>query len=318
MKKIKSIHFKFLRAGEHYEYLMLFKNRLDATPVVKAIVVAWYGDFVVLLDKEGALILAMKKSDYTVRIADADLRVDRCIVGMQSVIGAAMHHFDPAVVEAAKSLYNRFHSFGSLTRKNYEEETGIVSLLIVDLKSSEYAPKVTLVGLTAWVAELDDAERAFELLMAQRGDEYDSKPQGSMSNVRHEIGEIYYRMTDRISAAALMSEQPAEIEAFISRLNVDIDYVNEHNYHHAKKHLSDPGACVIETIETQQYAGGKAITPLPKAFYCEEGKQAVEIVFAKDYSVTYKNNTEVGMAEITLHGKGGYRGQKTTTFNIAR
>jgi hypothetical protein len=74
---------------------------------------------------------------------------------------------------------------------------------------------------------------------------------------------------------------------------------------------------VVETIDTQKYTE-KAVTPIPRGYYREEGKPTVELVFAKDFSVTYKNNKEVGTAELTLHGKGAYKGQKTVTFNIAR
>jgi hypothetical protein len=52
--------------------------------------------------------------------------------------------------------------------------------------------------------------------------------------------------------------------------------------------------------------------------YCEEGKPTVKLWLGKDFSVTYKNNVKVGMAELTIHGKGDYKGQKSVTFNIAR
>jgi hypothetical protein len=43
----------------------------------------------------------MKKSDYTVQIADADHRVDRCLMGMNTAIIAALHHFDHELVVPA-------------------------------------------------------------------------------------------------------------------------------------------------------------------------------------------------------------------------
>lgn len=36
----------------------------------------------------------------------------------------------------------------------------------------------------------------------------------------------------------------------------------------------------------------------------------------RDYTVTYKNNTEIGKATITLEGKGNYRGKRTLKFSI--
>jgi hypothetical protein len=51
--------------------------------------------------------------------------------------------------------------------------------------------------------------------------------------------------------------------------------------------------------------------------YREEGNPAAELALGKDFSVTYKNNTNVGMAEVTIHGKGTYKGHKTIPFNIS-
>jgi hypothetical protein len=106
-------------------------------------------------------------------------------------------------------------------------------------------------------------------------------------------------------------------DEFINKLNVQVAYFNEHNHRAARKDLGEGEHTVIEPIATQQYTE-KAVTPLPKAYYREEGKPTVELVFAKDFSLTYKNNINVGTAEVTLHGKGAYKGQKTVTFNIAR
>ncbi|MDR1455786.1 MAG: hypothetical protein LBJ01_09055, partial [Tannerella sp.] len=58
--------------------------------------------------------------------------------------------------------------------------------------------------------------------------------------------------------------------------------------------------------------------PLTKVYFREEGHPTLELVFAKDYYVTYRNNIEVGTATMTIHGKVAYRGQVTVKFNIAR
>ncbi|MDR3132535.1 MAG: hypothetical protein LBU42_00730 [Prevotellaceae bacterium] len=75
--------------------------------------------------------------------------------------------------------------------------------------------------------------------------------------------------------------------------------------------------CVIEPIDVQQYTE-RAITPVPKVHYRKEGQPTAVLSLGKDFEVTYKNNTNVGMAEVTVHGKGDYKGKKMTTFMIAR
>jgi hypothetical protein len=318
MNKIKTFYFGHLRNEAHYEYHFQFKGLLDDVPAVKSVVEQDYPPYNAALTVEGSLLDAMRKSDYTEEIAEADHRVDRCITGMNAAIATGMHHFNPEVVKAAKSLYNRFNAFGNIRKKSYEEESAAVIVLLNDLGSAEYVAKVALVGLTPWVAELAAAEEEFDRLFVLRAKEGASKPQGRMSGARRDTELTYHPIVGRVNAYVYMAsgQVPPEFLTFINNVNEVIDYFHE-RYHHVKKDISVAGHCVIESIGTQQYTG-KEIIPIPTAFYREEGKPTVELVFAKDFSVTYKNNTEVGMAEVTIHGKGGYKGQKTVTFNIAR
>lgn len=67
---------------------------------------------------------------------------------------------------------------------------------------------------------------------------------------------------------------------------------------------------VIKSIPDQVYTG-KAVKPKVTVEY--KGKKLNE---GKDYSITYKNNKNVGKATVTVTGKGGYTGSNTATFNI--
>jgi hypothetical protein len=317
MEKIKTIYYYYLPAEEHFNYMNQFKGLIDDTPDVKTLVSKLYEAFVPALDLEGALINAMKKSDYTAQIAAADGRVDRCLTGMNATIAGAQHSPDPDIVIAAQSLYNRFQAFGSIRRKNYEAETTDVNLLLADLRSPEYTLKVNLVGLPPWVTELTAAEAEFEKLYTQRRDETSKKPQGRLLHARRDTDGHYHLMTEKLNAYAVsLPVVPDPMAVFMAKLNVVVDYFNE-RFHPVKKDISVGDHCVVEPIDVQKYTG-KAIIPIPKVLYREEGKPTVELVFAKDFSVTYKNNVNVGMAELTIHGKGAYKGQITVTFNIAR
>jgi hypothetical protein len=114
-----------------------------------------------------------------------------------------------------------------------------------------------------------------------------------------------------IDLSNLLRDWNAVIERFRDIL------AQETGRRHPVKDLGAGDHCVIEPIDTQKYTE-KAVIPIPKAYWREDGKPTVELVFAKDFSVTYKNNVNVGTAEVTLHGTGDYKGQKTVTFNIAR
>jgi hypothetical protein len=316
MKKIVTALLHYFRNEAHYEFMVVFSDLIHSFPPAMMVVLKLMQAFLDLFMLEDRLVNLMHKSDYTKKIAEEDHRVDRAITGMRSLIAAALHHFDPAVVDAAQSLYNRFAAFGNMAQKTYEEETADVHLLIRDLQSADYADKVTVVGLAPWLTELRAAETAFETLLAQRNTETAEKPQERLKDVRREIDKVYHQMTDRINAAATMDNADTYTQ-FINELNAKITYFNDHRHHHALKDISVSDHCVIEPIDTQKYTE-KAIIPIPKAHWREKDKPTVELVFAKDFSVTYKNNVEVGTADVILHGKGAYKGQKTATFNIAR
>jgi hypothetical protein len=315
MKKIKTILFSRLRNEAHYEFLWIFSQLVDEYSAVKTSLATLYEEFLVLLATEKKLLDAARASALTKQIAAADRRVDRAISGMKAVVNAARHSLDPVVAEAAHALYVRLREFGNIRAKAYEEESAAVQVLLVDLKGI-FTPQVTLVGLQTWVTELTYAESEFTALYLQRGGEIAGRPQGRMPDARRATEASYRGMITFIEASDLINSR-GNYDAFIAQLEEQVTYFNAHNHRHAPKDISVADSCVVEPVDTQAYTS-KAVTPLPRAYYREEGKPTVELTFAKDFSVTYKNNVEVGTADITLHGKGAYKGQKTVTFNIAR
>jgi hypothetical protein len=315
MKKIKAIIFSYLRNEAHYEFLWIFRHLVDEYQQVKTLLGGLFNAFLALLDTEKKLLDAARASALTKQIADADHRVDRAVSGIKATVNAARHALDPAVAEAARVLYVRLREFGNIRGKAYEEESAAVQVLLNDLNST-YAPQVALVNMQTWVAELMDAEAAFTQLYLQRGGEVASRPQERMTDIHRQIEASYHSMTTLIDASAIV-DASSVYDEFIAKLNAQVTYFSEHNHHHVRKDISVGDHCVVELIDVQKYTE-KAITPIPKGYYREEGKPTVELVFAKDFSVTYKNNVKVGMAELTLHGKGAYKGQKTVTFNITK
>ena len=317
MKKIRSIYFCYLRNEAHYEFLWTYLNLVDAFSNVKALVAALYNTFASLLATEKKLLDAPRASALTEKIAEADSRIDRAISAIIATIQAARYSLDQAIAEAARLLQIRLREFGDIRTKAYEEESAAIQVLLTDLTTTLY-PKVQLIaGLVNWVSELSAAETTYTQLYVQRNTEISQRPKERMIDVRRQIEATYNGMTTIIDASAITNTTGA-YDTFIAQLNAQIDYFNEHNHRHARKDIGVGDSCYVEEIASQPYTG-KAITPLPKeVYYHEAGKPAVELVFTQDYSLTYKNNVEPGTADLILHGKGAYRGQKTVTFTISR
>jgi hypothetical protein len=306
IKLILSILFRYLRGEAHYRFLSLFNQLLNEFSAVKTVVAPFYTEFSTLLAQEKDIVDMQKSSDYTQQISAADHRDDWLITGINDAVRAALHHYDPTIVAAARSVWLRLKAFGEIQAKSYEEEAAAIDLLVEDLRSSEFATKISQLGLTGWVNELATAVADFERLLKLRNVEQSVKPQQRLREVRRQLESVYRNMIAYITSAAMLNTS-GTYTTFIDRLNAQITYFNEHNHHPAPRSIR---TATVEVIPVQTYTG-KDITPIPIAYLDGE-----ELFFAKDFTLTYKNNIQPGTAEATLTGKGDYTGQKTVTFNI--
>jgi hypothetical protein len=307
LMKILKVNFGHLRNEAHYQFLLLVRKLFERYPAVAAIVNELLPHFYELLVIEGQLVDAVRASEYTAELAEADKRVDRDIVGINAAVKSALHHFDPDVVKAAQSLELRLKSFrGEIDKKSYEEESAAVKILVADLQTT-YAAQVAKVGIGDWVTELASAQAVFEQLFITRNIELAEKPQERLKDVRKQIDAGYRLMVEHIDAYNVLHKDDPDCLRFVNELNGEIAYFNEHTHRRAK---IDIVHAVVASIPDQPYADEPVIV-LPDVMY--EGRK---LVFTADYEVSYKNNNSPGTATLAVHGKGAYKGQKTVSFNI--
>jgi len=310
MNKIAAIRLSYLRNNAHDQFMYVFNNLVKAFPAVMTVVSALYPEFERLFTLEERLVNAIVGSDFTLQLADTDARIDRTVSGINSIVNAGIHHFNPTVVEAAKRVRICMNAFGNIEEKPYKEEASAVRILVTDLRS-EYSVEIVVLALVPWVDELAMAGTDFDTLFRQRNAEWSDRPTEKLKDVRREVDAVYRPMTARISAAALMDDTGA-FDEFILRLNREIKYFVDHTHHQTRRDI----ACINATSIASQTATGKHIMPVPQLFYPGEGKDSVELLFSVDFDLTYKNNIKPGTATIIVHGKGAYRGMKSFTFNI--
>jgi hypothetical protein len=117
-----------------------------------------------------------------------------------------------------------------------------------------------------------------------------------------------------INAGAAMGVS-ADFITLIDHLNPEIAHFNA-EFHRVRRNLGVGGHTEVADIPTQACTG-QPVTPVPRVFYRHDNDQpAVELALGKDFAVTYKNNIKPGMAEVTVHGKGAYKGRVTVNFII--
>jgi hypothetical protein len=305
--KIIKIYYNYLRNEAHYQFLLLVQKLLNTYAAVAAIVSDLLPQFNELLALEGQLVDAVRASEYTEELAEADHRVDRDIVGINKIIESGLHHFDPNVAKAARSLELRMKAFrGEIEKKSYEEESAAVKILVAEFQTT-YAAQIAALALTDWVAELAAAQADFERIFLLRNSELAGRPQERLKDVRKQIDAAYRLIVERIDAYNVLHKGDDTCLQFVNELNREIAYFNEHTHRHAKVDIAH---AVVASIPDQPYAGEPVIV-LPEVMY--EGKK---LVFTVDYEMSYKNNNAPGTATLTVHGKGAFKGQKVVSFNI--
>jgi hypothetical protein len=280
-----------------------------------------YTVYLPLLDEEIAALDIIRRSKFTPEITENDHTRDSLYRGFADNVKSNLHHFDPAKREAARKVEIVLEHYGNIAAKSLDEETAAIEDLYRELLKPDNYPHVIALGLGPWMEELIQVSRHLEQLMMERYDEAAQRPDIHMRNIRKEIDKVFRSILDLLEALVRVNGV-ATNKAFIAELNVVMErykdiLAQEAGRRHPVKDLSVGDHCVVEPFDVQKYTG-KAVTPIPKGYYREEGKPTVELTFAKDFSVTYKNNTDVGTADLTIHGIGNYKGQKTVTFNIAR
>jgi hypothetical protein len=160
---------------------------------------------------------------------------------------------------------------------------------------------------------------------------------GLLKNTYHALQDVYERRLDDDAATALpaasgmkatvvkeydgyciLIEQMMNVlpSATLEKLFHEMNELRKKYVVHLPVQLTEANT-TVEPIALQAYTG-KVVTPLPRVHVKLHDGKTVELDFTKDFWVTYKNNTNVGEAKLSVHGKGKYTGRYDTTFHIAR
>ena len=284
-------------------------------------IAAPYAAYTPLFAEEKEALDQIIKSQYTARIKELDRQRDSLIRGFTDTVTAALHHFEPDKRQAAQILHDILHHYGNIAHKPLHDETAAIEDLHTELMKQENYVAVTALGLAEWLGTLVQVSRNLAALMLTRIDETAKRPHLRMRSTRKKVDKAFRSILNLLEALVCVNGKDTN-RAFLAELNTVMKYyrdilAQEAGRRHQIKDLGAGGHTVIAPIDTQQYTG-RPITIIPEVHYHEDDKPAQRLYLGEDFSITYKNNTNAGMAELTIHGKGNYKGEKMLTFNIAR
>jgi Family of unknown function (DUF6261) len=218
--KLDSLHLNNQRNAAHYQFQTDFNESIiKYTPLALGIVDG-YAVYLKLYHDEGVALVAIKGSATTDQIGVADYDRDFTFRGFTDSVHSSLKHFSAEVREAAKRVMVILDSYGNLVPKPNDEESGLISSLIVDLRTKVAADLVVL-SLVDWIAELERQNNVFIALEATRNSEEANRTELRMKQVRAEVDAAYHKIEERINALIVVNGE-AGYSDFVKEVNARI------------------------------------------------------------------------------------------------
>lgn len=218
--KITTLALTRMHNAEHFQFMTEVKNLLAQHSMLlngtKLIV-----QFVACYSNEDKALKKIVKSAKTEQLEAADQLRDSLFRGLADSVTAALNHFDPQTVAAAKRLKIVFDTYGNLAATSMNKETAGIYNLLQEL-TGNYAPDMEKLALTAWIPKLTAANKAFETVLKERIGNTAAATQLTMKECRAETDSMYNAIVERINALIVVNGEAAYTEA-VSTLNAYID-----------------------------------------------------------------------------------------------
>ncbi|MDR2358367.1 MAG: DUF6261 family protein [Prevotellaceae bacterium] len=312
MKKFIALNVSHLRlddlAGLVSETLIVAAPRI---PLLSSVGMAIYQTLNTANNMFLSLLNKQRASALTPQIAEKDQERDDLFAEIKRTSKTAQKSSIAANVAAGTKMVETLQPFWDINKEPMMSQTAQIKLFYSRFHSDEAAVSAAeVIGLTPVLEALIAANTVLSKLYNDRLDEIATLEGPSATSVKSAVIAAYdeFCTTVEVTLSALPGE-PLQLlfneindirRKYISRLPVPLDEAHT----------------TVEPIPVQPYTG-KPVTPLPRVYF-QTGKETVELVFAQDFNITYRNNTNVGEAKLFVHGKGKYTGTYDTTFHIAR
>ncbi len=224
-----------LQSLRHSEFLQFLRDTLSI--VTDNYAAAQYvKDQQEALEKATAAMEDLFKNErgnpITEEIQALDLRRDNAIIGLNAQVQGLTYHPDPAIRAHAEKLVRQLNLYGgNIAKENYQSETAILDNILNDWKTKpELSAAIANLGLTAWMGELMEANKAFNNAYLARTQDNGTRLPDTLRSKRTEATQAYYTLKDFINGfhtinkgvepfKKLADELTALIEAYTKLVN---------------------------------------------------------------------------------------------------
>jgi hypothetical protein len=277
-------------------------------------------EYINKVKQEETVYILGRRSEFTKYKVETDRKRDATYTGLVGIVRVNLKNFDTEFRDNAIHVNNLLESYGDLTHMNYDAETAGLDSIIAHLRSPEYLPAATNLGIVSWIDELDSQNNLFKSYVEETTKEQIDKPDISPRIARRETDVALRQITNRITALITLNG-PDAYAPFAEEFNVVVNHYNTLVHeHYGRIHAKiDITPATIIAIDVQAYTG-KPIYVIPTVYVTttnrDGSKTTVELVFSQDFNVAYKNNIKPGTATVIITGIDKYKGKLITTFNI--
>jgi hypothetical protein len=272
--------------------------------------------------EEQSVSVWQRRSDFAEKKREIDYSRNKIYRSIMSILRLNLKNFDPVLIEHAKSVYRLLDNYGNVAILDYDGKTTAVENIIPQLRSSKYIDSVSALNLLPCINEWDRLNTHFKTLANEMIRKNSQKPKLNMKQSRRITDEALRQITNYISAKIKLHD-PEPFADFVGRFNVIVNHYNilvreRYGRIHAKTDLSE-SIIDTEVIFPQPFTG-KPVFVIPSVFLRATNSGGIEkkteLIFTKDFTITCKNNINIGTAQLIIQGVGKYTGKVIRTFNI--
>jgi hypothetical protein len=250
-----------------------------------------------------------RSNPLTIQLKEIDGKIDGLFAELKRMIKAGEKSISQPKSNAANLLLQTFKPFWDVTSQPMVSQSSQLEELFLRVNADqEMLNALAVLDLNIAWGELINTNTNFNQIYDLRLEEDAAAAGPSASSIKTTVVKDYEDYCKAIEVT-LSSLPTPKLELLFNEINeLRKKYVPKRPLKFDAEHVS------VEPVTAQKFTG-KAITPLTKAFY-KTGTETIDLLFGTDYSLSYKNNVNVGQATITLRGKGKYSGNYVVTFYI--
>jgi hypothetical protein len=224
---INSIEMRKLRNAEFIQFVNNIATIIQSNDPAVLLVTIQLLAFKAKVAGLSGLFKNEQSSPLTEDVQLLDVRRDRGVTGLSSVIEGYTYYFQPEKAEAARLLFNNMKLYGNMARQNYQAETALISEMLNDWENKpELVAALTLLDLVDWKDELNFANNSFNETWLARSQEYAAASPETLLQKRAETIVAYNELKKFLEAYATINSTVPVYQKTINEVNAVIDQYN--------------------------------------------------------------------------------------------